>query len=79
MGQYDILQFLKAQQDRWFTSKDIRLESGLGNQSSVTMNLKKLRKQQLVEFKQEQIGRAGLKSYLYKYKEEGYNVTTGCL
>lgn len=51
MGQQDIYDFLKKNQTKWFTSKELseRLKISIG---SVTMSLKKLRESKSVKFKQ---------------------------
>lgn len=51
MGQQDIYDFLKKNQAKWFTSKELseRLKISIG---SVTMSLKKLRESRSVKFKQ---------------------------
>ena len=51
MGQQDIYDFLKKNQTKWFTSKELseRLKISIG---SVTMSLKKLRESKRVKFKQ---------------------------
>jgi len=70
MGQANILVFLSEHPTRWMTSTQITEEGKTGNKSSVTMNLKKLRKDDLVLFKKERLGNSGMASYLYKHKKE---------
>ena len=48
MGQQDIYDFLKKNKNKWFTSKQIAEHMDYGK-GSVTMNLYKLRKTNMVE------------------------------
>ena len=70
MGQLEIYEFLQKQPKRWFTSKEIQEELGLANQSSTTMNLKKLRSSNAIDFKRKKFQGAGMASYLYRAKKE---------
>jgi len=64
MGQQEVYDFLKKQKNKWFTSRDISeaLEVSIG---SVTMSLKKLRKTNIIKYKN-----TG-KRNTYRYKVEG--------
>lgn len=69
MGQYDILEFLKKKKGAWFSSKEIAKKLKL-NPSTVTMSLKKLRKSNLVKYKQQYINenKQGKRMiYMYRY------------
>jgi len=61
MGQQEVFDFLNNNKGKWFTSRDIseKLEVSIG---SVTMSLKKLRKTNLIKFKN--TGRRN--TYMYK-------------
>lgn len=50
MGQQEVYDFLLKNKDEWFTSKDISEALGVSI-GSVTMSLKKLRKTNLVNYK----------------------------
>jgi len=64
MGQQEVYDFLKKQKNKWFTSRDISeaLEVSIG---AVTMSLKKLRKTNIIKYKN-----TG-KRNTYRYKVEG--------
>ena len=59
MGQQDIYDFLKGNQEDWYTSRDLseKLSISIG---SVTMSLKKLRESKAIKFKT-------TKRNMYKY------------
>ncbi len=61
MGQQEVYSFLKDNKGKWFTSRDIAetLNISIG---SVTMSLKKLRKTNIIKFKN-----TGIRN-TYKYK-----------
>jgi DNA-binding MarR family transcriptional regulator len=50
MGQHEVFEFLQKNKGKWFTSRDIAkaLDISIG---SVTMSLKKLRKANIIKFK----------------------------
>ncbi len=64
MGQQEVYDFLKAHPDEWFTSKEISkgIDISLG---SVTVCLKKLRKNNEVQY--EATGKKGGKRTQYSY------------
>ncbi|MBT4540247.1 MAG: helix-turn-helix domain-containing protein [Candidatus Woesearchaeota archaeon] len=63
MGQQEVYNFLKANKGKWFTSKQIsqNINVSIG---SVTMSLKKLRKSQLVKYRN--TGKRNEFQYMYK-------------
>ena len=63
MGQQEVYNFLKASKGKWFTSKQIsqNINVSIG---SVTMSLKKLRKSQLVKYRN--TGKRNEFQYMYK-------------
>jgi DNA-binding transcriptional regulator GbsR (MarR family) len=63
MGQQEVYNFLKEHPKKWFTSKEISQHKGISI-GSVTMSLKKLRKSQLVKYKN--TGKRN--EFLYMYK-----------
>lgn len=63
MGQQEVYNFLKENKSRWFTSKEISKETGVSI-GSVTMSLKKLRKSQLIKYKN--TGKRNEFHYMYK-------------
>ena len=65
MGQAEVLEFFEIHPGEWHSSSDIRQHTGV-TLSAVTMALKKLRKLDLVEYKEI---RNPQKTYLYKSKE----------
>ncbi len=50
MGQQEVYDFLCKNTDKWFTSRDISEELGVSI-GSVTMSLKKLRKTNMIQYK----------------------------
>jgi len=64
MGQQEVYDFLKKQKNKWFTSRDISEALGVSI-GSVTMSLKKLRKTNIIKYKN-----TG-KRNTYRYKVEG--------
>lgn len=64
MGQQEVYDFLKKQKNKWFTSRDISGALGVSI-GSVTMSLKKLRKTNIIKYKN-----TG-KRNTYRYKVEG--------
>ena len=50
MGQQEVYDFLCKHKDKWFTSRDISEKLGVSI-GSVTMSLKKLRKTNLIKYK----------------------------
>ncbi len=69
MGQSDILEFLKKNKDKWFTSKEISELMGCGH-SSIYQLLKKLRRSGLILFRQVEFNYSTREKehYVYKYK-----------
>ncbi len=63
MGQQEVYNFLKDNKNKWFTSKQIS-ESINVSIGSVTMSLKKLRKSQLVKYKN--TGKRNEFKYMFK-------------
>ena len=63
MGQQEVYNFLKEHKGKWFTSKEISKETGVSI-GSVTMSLKKLRKSQLIKYKN--TGKRNEYHYMYK-------------
>ena len=63
MGQQEVYNFLKANKGKWFTSKQISLNIKVSI-GSVTMSLKKLRKSQLVKYRN--TGKRNEFQYMYK-------------
>jgi len=63
MGQQEVYNFLKDNKGGWFTSKQISSETGVSI-GSVTMSLKKLRKSQLIKYKNS--GKRNEFHYMYK-------------
>lgn len=63
MGQQEVFNFLKTHKGSWFTSKQISAETGVSI-GSVTMSLKKLRKSQLIKYKN--TGKRNEYHYMYK-------------
>jgi len=63
MGQQEVYNFLKENKKEWFTSKQISKETGVSI-GSVTMSLKKLRKSQLIKYKN--TGKRNEFHYMYK-------------
>ncbi len=63
MGQQEVYNFLKEHKGKWYTSKQISLETGVSI-GSVTMSLKKLRKSQLIKYKN--TGKRNEFHYMYK-------------
>jgi Mn-dependent DtxR family transcriptional regulator len=63
MGQQEVYNFLKGNKGKWFTSKQIsqNINVSIG---SVTMSLKKLRKSQLVKYRN--TGKRNEFQYMYK-------------
>lgn len=63
MGQQEVYNFLKDNKNKWFTSKQISesIDVSIG---SVTMSLKKLRKSQLVKYKN--TGKRNEFKYMFK-------------
>ena len=63
MGQQEVYNFLRAHKGDWFTSKEIseKIKVSIG---SVTMSLKKLRKSQLIKYKN--TGKRNEFHYMYK-------------
>lgn len=68
MGQQEVYTFLKKNNDKWFTSKEIanKLSASLG---SVTTCLKKLRDSSAVSFKYPNKSGRSKNSYVYKFRE----------
>ncbi len=68
MGQQEVYTFLKKNDGRWFTSKEIanKLNASLG---SVTTCLKKLRDSSAVSFKYPNKSGQGKNFYIYKFRE----------
>jgi len=68
MGQQEVYTFLKRNNRKWFTSKEIanKLTASLG---SVTTCLKKLRDSSSVSFKYPNKQGPGKNSYVYKFRE----------
>ncbi len=64
MGQQEVYDFLCKNPDKWFTSRDISEELGVSI-GSVTMSLKKLRKTNMIQYKN-----SG-KRNTYWYKADG--------
>ena len=64
MGQQEVFDFLKKNQDKWWTSKQIALglKASIG---SVTTTLTKLRKRKDVKYK---MSKEKTNMYLYQYK-----------
>jgi Mn-dependent DtxR family transcriptional regulator len=64
MGQQEVYNFLKDNKGRWFTSKEISgsISVSIG---SVTMSLKKLRKSQMVKYKN--TGKRNEFKYMFKH------------
>ncbi|MFP4403355.1 MAG: replication/maintenance protein RepL [Candidatus Woesearchaeota archaeon] len=50
MGQQEVYNFLKDNKNKWFTSKEISEATNVSI-GSVTMSLKKLRKSQMIKYK----------------------------
>ena len=50
MGQQEVYDFLKMNKNKWFTSRDISEALGVSI-GSVTMSLKKLRKTNIIKYK----------------------------
>lgn len=50
MGQQEVYDFLRKNKNKWFTSRDISEALGVSI-GSVTMSLKKLRKTNIIKFK----------------------------
>ena len=65
MGQAEVLEFIEIRPGEWHSSQDIRQHTG-GTLSAVTTALKKLRRLDLVEYKEI---RNPQKSYIYMSKE----------
>ncbi|MBI4453685.1 hypothetical protein HY636_03500 [Candidatus Woesearchaeota archaeon] len=63
MGQQEVYNFLKANKGKWFTSKQISINIKVSI-GSVTMSLKKLRKSQLVKYRN--TGKRNEFQYMYK-------------
>jgi len=63
MGQQEVYNFLKDNKADWWTSKQISSETGVSI-GSVTMSLKKLRKSQLIKYKNS--GKRNEFHYMYK-------------
>ena len=61
MGQQEVYAFLRDNKGKWFTSRDIALDLKISI-GSVTMSLKKLRKANIIKFKN-----TGVRN-TYKYK-----------
>ena len=61
MGQQEVYAFLRDNKGKWFTSRDITLDLKISI-GSVTMSLKKLRKANIIKFKN-----TGVRN-TYKYK-----------
>jgi len=63
MGQQEVYEFLKANPNQWFTSREIseNLQVSIG---SVTMNLKKLRKSKLIAYRN--TGKKNMFQYMFK-------------
>jgi len=68
MGQQEVYTFLKRNNSKWFTSKEIanKLSASLG---SVTTCLKKLRDSSSVSFKYPNKQGQGKNFYVYKFRE----------
>ncbi|OGM02190.1 hypothetical protein A3K72_04320 [Candidatus Woesearchaeota archaeon RBG_13_36_6] len=64
MGQQEVFDFLKKNEGRWWTSKEIamKLNSSVG---SVTTNLNKLRKREEIQFKR---SKEKHNTYLYMHR-----------
>ncbi|MFT4312586.1 MAG: winged helix-turn-helix transcriptional regulator [Candidatus Woesearchaeota archaeon] len=63
MGQQEVYDFLKANKNTWYTSREIseKLNISIG---SVTMSLKKLRKSKLLDY--ENTGKRNMFRYRFK-------------
>ncbi len=62
MGQQEVYEFLKENQNTWFTSREISDNLGVSI-GSVTMNLKKLRKSKLIGYRN--TGKKNMFQYMY--------------
>ena len=62
MGQQEVYDFLKANADTWFTSREISDNLGVSI-GSVTMNLKKLRKSKLIAYRN--TGKKNMFQYMF--------------
>ena len=67
MGQQDVYNYLKANPDDWFSSKEISkgMNQSLG---SVTVCLKKLRNKNEINYKPTGLRKGKRVQYLYKFK-----------
>lgn len=65
MGQQEVYDFLRNNQNQWFTSKEIAFELQL-SMGSVTSNLKKLRKSQSIAYQLQ--SKNGKRNYIYCFK-----------
>ncbi len=63
MGQQEVYNFLKDNNGKWFTSKQISEKTNVSI-GSVTMSLKKLRKSQFIKYRNS--GKRNEYQYMYK-------------
>lgn len=63
MGQQEVFNFLKDNKGKWYTSKEISNHTQVSI-GSVTMSLKKLRKSQMIKYKNS--GKRNEYYYMYK-------------
>jgi len=66
VGQEDVIKFLKANPNEWFTPKEINQRIDI-SYTSVTVSLKRMRVKNEVEYKISRIGARD--QYYYKYKK----------
>jgi DNA-binding MarR family transcriptional regulator len=69
MGQFDILDLLKQQPEKWFTVSEIADRLKI-EQSSVSLNCKQLRKHEAVNYKVEKRITHRAKQLVYKHKTQ---------
>ena len=66
MGQGEVIEFLKANSNEWFTPKEISQRIDI-SYTSVTVSLKRMRLKDEVEYKISRIGTRD--QYYYKFKK----------
>lgn len=66
MGQFEVLEFLKKNREKWFTCKMINKKFREVSIGSITTNMHNLRKNRLVYYKTV-VAKTGHKMLAYKY------------
>lgn len=70
MGQQEIIEFLEANPDGWFTAVELS-EALSGNIQGIYSSLRKLRRSGCVQFRDRRPSGGRWQSYQYRHKPEG--------